>query len=68
MNKEKIKEKELEKKIQAYELRKLQINEFNNNINTKEMYIKVQNCLKDKEAVKNKNRSRSGLSIITRSL
>lgn len=64
LNKEKIKEKELEKKIQAYELRKLQINEFNNNINTKEMYIKVQNCLKDKEFYDPKYNSVEMKSII----
>lgn len=46
---EKDKEKESEQKMQFCDLRVLEVTKLNNNINTKEMYIKVKTCLEDKE-------------------
>lgn len=42
---EKIKEKELEQKIQFYELKKLEIEACNNAIRSNEMYIKIKECI-----------------------
>lgn len=46
---EKTKEKELEEKIQSYELRRLEIEEFNNNINANDIYVKIKEYIEDKE-------------------
>ncbi len=49
VEKEKTQKKDLEQKIQVYELKSLEIKESNKNINSNEMYIKVKECIEEKE-------------------